>query len=61
MTVIQQPISALFLKRTERGTVELALREYRSTAHIELNQQELHKLYCELGVLLVERPRDANA
>ena len=54
--IIQQPVSALFLSRNQAGRVELTVRQGRGDARIELNQQELHQLYCELSVLLVERP-----
>jgi hypothetical protein len=56
--IIQQPTGALFIKREADGNVCVTVREHRTDARIRLTQEELHHLYCELAVTLVEgRPR----
>ena len=60
-TIIQQPVGALFMKRLDNGRIDVAIRQGRTDARLELNQQELHALYVQLGIMLVERPpRVAN-
>ena len=60
-TIIQQPVGALFMKRLDDGRINIAIRQGRTDARLDLNQQELHSLWVQLGIMLVERPpRVAN-
>ena len=56
ITAVEQASAAVYLWRRKSGSVVLEVEEHDRCALIALSQQELHKLYCELSTLLVERP-----